>query len=121
MVRRAARHYAGRTMTHPPQLPPPSPFPTQLSHGGATAALVLGIVGLTLVPGLGIVAWILGAKALQEIDANPLAGYTNREHAKVGKILGIMGTVYFIGLILLVCCYFGVMILAFAATSSSTY
>ncbi|KRE37005.1 hypothetical protein ASG73_11880 [Janibacter sp. Soil728] len=104
-----------------PQLPPPSPFPAQISHGGATAALVIGIVGLTLVPGLGIVAWVLGVKALQEIDAQPQAGYTNREYAKVGKILGIVGTVYFVGLILFICCYVGAILLTFGATASSTY
>lgn len=106
-------------MTNPPQLPPPSPFQPQTSHGTATAALVLGIIGLTLVPGVGIVAWILGVKALDEIDANPQVVYANREHAKVGKILGIVGTVYFIGLILFICCYFA--FIAAVIGSASTY
>lgn len=105
-------------MTNPHQLPPPSPFPAQINHGGATAALVLGIIGLTLVPGVGIVAWVLGAKALEEIDANPQVTYANREHAKVGKILGIVGTVYFIGLILFICCYFAFIVAAIGSSST---
>ena len=109
----------GPTMTHPPQLPPPSPFPAQTTHGGATAALVLGIIGLTLVPGLGVVAWILGVKALEEMDANPRITYVNREYAKVGKILGIVGTVYVVGLVLIVCCYFA--FVAAVIGSASTY
>lgn len=94
-------------MTQPPQLPPPSPFPAQRNHGNATAAMVLGIIGLTLVPGVGIIAWVLGAKALEEIDAHPEAGWTNRDHAKVGKITGIVGTIYVVALVLFICCYLG--------------
>jgi hypothetical protein len=81
--------------------------------------MVLGIVGLTLVPGVGIVAWVLGAKALEEIDAHPEAGWTNRDHAKVGKITGIVGTVYFVGLVLFVCCYFGFLISMVGWSSTS--
>lgn len=106
-------------MTNPPQLPPPSPFPVQQSHGNATAALVLGILGLTMVPGLGIVAWILGSKALDEMDANPYAGWSNRDHAKVGKILGIVGTVYFALIVLFCVCYFGIVIIALGASAAA--
>lgn len=106
-------------MTQPPLLPPSSPFPVQRLHSNATAAMVLGIVGLTVVPGVGIIAWIMGVKALEEIDAHPEAGWTNREHAKVGKLTGIVGTVYFVGLILFICCYVGFIIAL--AGASSTY
>ncbi|WP_435198528.1 DUF4190 domain-containing protein [Janibacter sp. GS2] len=89
---------------------PPSPWAAPRNHANATAALVLGIVGLTMIPGLGIVAWILGAKALQEIDADPQAGWTNREHATIGRILGIVGTILFAAIILVIICYFAVII-----------
>ena len=67
--------------------------PMAPSHGLATAALVLGIIGILMVPGLGIVAWIMGHLAEKEIDAHPEMGWSNRDHAKIGKILGIIGTV----------------------------
>lgn len=105
-------------MTTPPQLPPPSPFPVQRNHGTATAALVLGILGLTAVPGLGIIAWVLGAKALAEIDADPQGGWSNRDHANIGKILGIVGTVFFVGLILFMICYFGFIIAVVSSSST---
>ena len=96
-------------MSNQPQPPfqPTGPWAVRRDHGGATAALVLGILGLSLVPGLGILAWVLGARALQEIDADPQAGWTNRDHANIGKILGIIGTLLFLGIVLVVVCYFG--------------
>lgn len=114
MSRRGARPYAGRTMSDPSpyrqQLPPPTPWAATRTHGGATAALVLGILGLSVVPGLGVVAWILGSRALREIDADPQGGWTNRDHANVGRILGIVGTVLLVGMILIMICYFGFVI-----------
>lgn len=98
-------------MTNQPQSQPPfppiGPWAVRRDHGGATAALVLGILGLSFLPGLGVVAWVVGAKALQEIDADPQAGWTNRDHANIGRILGIVGTVLFVGMVLVVVCYFG--------------
>lgn len=70
------------------------------SHGTATAALVCGILGLVAIPGLGIVAWILGHIALQEIDSAPPGTWSNREHANIGKLLGIVSLILF-GLIFL--------------------
>lgn len=75
----------------PPVHPlPPGPWPVQRNHGLATASLVLGIVGLVVVPGLGVVAWIMGNIALDEIDAAPPGVWANRDHASAGKILGIV-------------------------------
>jgi hypothetical protein len=62
--------------------------------------MVFGIIGLTgflcyvtflVAP----VAWILGAKAVKEIDANPGA-YSGRSEAMAGKVMGIVGTVLLI-------------------------
>lgn len=95
MVGLRAGTYGGQIMTSTPRLPPPTPpMPGVRHHGTATAALVLGVLGLTMVPGLGVVAWILGHMAEREIDATPEAGWTNREHARAGKILGIVGTIF---------------------------
>ena len=87
----------------PPQYPPPGygyPYPQvgqPPKHGQATAAMVFGIVSLAglvtcLLPILlAPVAWILGAKAVKEIDANPTA-YSGRSEASAGKIMGIIGS-----------------------------
>lgn len=83
-----------------PQPCAPAPWPVRPSHGTATAALVCGIIGLIAVPGLGIVAWILGHVALQEIDAAPPGTWSNRDHARIGKVLGIVSIIFY-GLIIL--------------------
>lgn len=68
-------------------------------HPSATTSLVLGIIGLVGVvfcAGLTLVlspaAWVVGAKAVREIDASP-GRYAGRDRAQTGKILGIIGTV----------------------------
>lgn len=65
----------------------------------STAALVLGILsivtcccyGILGLP-LGIIAVVLGNKALKLDDLNP-GEYTGRSNANTGKILGIIGIV----------------------------
>lgn len=59
----------------------------------ATVALVLGAIALcTGFLFLSPVAWWLGAKALDEIDAAP-GVYNNRGMAQAGQICGLIGTV----------------------------
>lgn len=114
--------YREGTMTTPmPQhAPPPSPWPMQRNHGGATAALICGIIGLVAVPGLGVVGWILGHMALKEIDASPQWGWANRDHATIGKILGIVGTVLYGAIFLLVILmYVGMFVLVIALEGSA--
>ena len=79
---------------------------------------MLGIVGLTVVPGLGILAWVLGASAMKEIDANPQA-WSNRDHATVGTILGMVGTAIFAVFFLLGLLYF-IGVIVFVATAPGT-
>ncbi len=94
----------GNAYPPPPQYPPPGygyPYPQAVpqapKHSQATTAMVFGIVSLAglvlcIVPILvAPVAWILGAKAVKEIDANP-AAYSGRSEANAGKIMGIVGT-----------------------------
>lgn len=64
------------------------------SHGSATTALVLGILGLVACPlVLSIPAWVIGRRAVREIDASGgrLGG---RGNAKAGYVLGVIGTVW---------------------------
>ena len=69
------------------------------NHPSATTALVLSIIGLAGVAfcgGLTLVlspfAWRMGAKAVEEIDANPGA-YGGRDQANAARIMGVIGTV----------------------------
>jgi len=69
----------------PYQPPPPD-------HPQTTTILILGICGLVLCQVLGPFAWWMGNKALREIDAsNGQVG--GRDTVKVGRILGIIGTI----------------------------
>lgn len=61
-------------------------------HPQGTTVLVLGIVGLVVCFIAGIVAVVMGNKALKEIDANPGA-YNNRQNVVIGRILGIISIV----------------------------
>ena len=74
--------------------PPPNP--------SANTSLVLGIVGLVgilLCGGLTLVlspvAWVVGAKAVREIDATP-GRYGGRDKAQGGKVLGIIGSIFLV-------------------------
>ena len=73
--------------------PPGAGFQTvgQRTPGKATAALVLGIVGIFLCPLVcSVLAIIFGVQARNEIDANPTA-LGGRGQAQAGFILGIVG------------------------------
>ncbi|MFL6061126.1 MAG: DUF4190 domain-containing protein [Marmoricola sp.] len=68
--------------------PPPAPTP-----GKATAALVMGIVGMLCCPLVfSVPAWIVGHGAVKEIDASNGA-LGGRSTANAGYITGIIGTV----------------------------
>lgn len=65
------------------------------THPNGTTILVLGIVGLVLCAPLGIVSWVMGNKALKEIDASGRT-YTNRGNIQAGKIIGIIAVVLWV-------------------------
>lgn len=62
--------------------------------------LVLGALGLLCFGVFSPIAWILGARALDEIDASG-GFYGGRQQARLGMFLGIIGTVLMIVLCLL--------------------
>jgi hypothetical protein len=83
--------------------PPPPPAPGYQEgaspmgpreHPQGTLILILGILSIVCIQILGPVAWIMGNRAIREIDANPTA-YTNRSTVNAGRICGIIGTVLF--------------------------
>ena len=106
------------------EIPPPDPYgqpyPQQgpyyqpPDHRQATTVLVLGILGLVLCQILSPVAWVMGNRVVQEIDASggQLGG---RGAANAGRICGIVGTVL-CGLGLL----FGVVVVIVAVAGVST-
>jgi hypothetical protein len=108
-----------------PYAPPPNPYPAPNEyaapqnpygapfqpayaggalpdHPSATTALVLGIVGLVgivLCGGITLVlspfAWLVGAKAVREIDGYP-GRYGGRDKAQSGKVMGMIGSVFLV-------------------------
>jgi len=112
---------------YPPQ-PPQYGYPQQgmppmqyaPDHPQATTALVLGIVGIVVCGGLlSPVAWWMGKKAVDEIDASQGA-VGGRGAAQAGFILGIIGTCFLaLGIL-----FFGGMLLVLtigAVTTTATY
>jgi Domain of unknown function (DUF4190) len=97
-----------------PQSPYGSPYQPAYAgglmpaHPSATTSMVLGIVGLVSIlacAGLLLVvspvAWVLGAKAVREIDASP-GRYGGRDRAAAGRIMGIIGSVLLVLGVLLI-------------------
>ena len=91
-------------------------------HPSATTAMVLGIgaLGGMFVCGIPIVlapfAWMVGGRAVKEIDANP-GRYSGRDQAQAGRIMGMIGTGL---LVLAVIGIVAVITLAIAASDSSS-
>jgi hypothetical protein len=71
--------------------------PMAPKHPSATTAMVLGIgaLGGMFVCGIPIVlapfAWMIGGRAVKEIDAHP-GRYSGRDQAQAGRIMGMIGT-----------------------------
>lgn len=97
---------AGSSSQGVPQYPGGGPQyygPREYPNG--TLILILGIVGLIVCGPVGIAAWIMGNKAIKEIDSSSQV-YSNRGVVQAGRILGIiatifliLGTIAFVGLI----------------------
>lgn len=66
-----------------------------VDHPKGTTILVLGILSVVCCSPLGIAAWIMGNKAMAEIDAQP-GRYSNRGVVQAGRICGIVGVVFLV-------------------------
>lgn len=88
----------------PPGPPPPGygmPGPPP-NHPQSTTILVLGICGLVVCGLLAPVAWIMGNKAIAEIDASGGA-IDGRGTVNAGRICGMIGTALMaLGVVLLI-------------------
>lgn len=93
--------YGGQPQQYPGAPSPQYSGQGMQKHPRATTALVLGIVSLVFgfLCGLGALlgpfAWVIGGKAVKEIDANP-GVWAGRSEANTGRILGIIATVLLI-------------------------
>lgn len=83
-------------------------------HPKATTALVLGILALVLCQILGPFAWVMGRKAVKEIDASGGA-LGGRGQATAGWICGLVATI-----ILLLSILFMVVVVVLAITTSES-
>ena len=80
------------------QQPPPPGYaayggPATRSHPQGTLILVFGIVGLITCLPLAIAAWIMGQRALKQIDGDTGVTYTNRGQVNAGRICGMIGVI----------------------------
>ena len=87
-----------------------------VDHPQGTTILVLGILSILCCGLLGPVAWIMGNKAIAEIDARPGA-YSNRGSVQAGRIIGIIATV----ILIITVVGYGLLFAIGAGSSSSSY
>lgn len=97
--------------------PPPGGYHPVPDHPQATTALVLGILGIVLCQVLGPIAWWMGKKARDEIDASGGA-LGGRGNAQAGYIMGIVGTVLLVISVLVL--LFVVVVVGFTTVSVGT-
>ena len=91
--------------------------PPQYEHPQGTTVLILGILGIVACQILAPFAWVIGNRALAEIDANPGA-YSNRGLVVAGRICGIVGSVL-LGLYLaFVLVYFFIIVVAIGSSAA---
>ncbi|MCP2276342.1 DUF4190 domain-containing protein [Nocardia amikacinitolerans] len=101
-----------------PQQPYGNPYGPPPDHPQSTTILVLGILGLVLCQLCAPFAWVMGKRALDEIDASGGA-LGGRGNVKAGYVCGIVGTLimlaYLVGIVAVI------IISIVAANSSSSY
>ena len=99
-------------------MPPPPPlgggygvYVPPREHPQGTTILVLGILSLVVCGLLGPFAWVMGSKALLEMDASP-GVWSNRGNVTAGRICGIISSCLLaVGIVL------AILFLAVATTS----
>ena len=84
------------------QYPPQFPYgPPVRDHPQATTILVLGILSLVVCGVLGPFAWVMGNRALREIDASQGA-LGGRSSVNAGRICGMIATILIVLAVVLV-------------------
>ena len=99
------------------QYPPAYGYdPYAIDHPQGTLILVFGILGVVTCMPLGIAAWVMGNKALKEIDAAP-GRYRNRSNVNAGRILGMVSVGIFSVIIAIYAVIFFALIVGSASSS----
>src|SRR4030043_388958 len=80
-------------------VPPPRPTGIVRNSGMAVASLVLGLVGLFVIPPSSILAIIFGAVAMNQTNKNP--NLKGKGMALAGLVLGIVAIVFWVILIVI--------------------
>ncbi|MET8872490.1 DUF4190 domain-containing protein [Nocardia sp. NPDC004604] len=111
-------------MNYPPPPPYGSPYGYPAygpqDHPQAITIMILGILGLLLCQFLGPVAWVMGKKALNEIDASGGA-IGGRSSVMAGYVCGIVSSILLILTILFIITMVILTVLGVLDSSSSTY
>lgn len=105
-------------MTYPPPGYPQQPYFRPPDHPQATTIIILGVLGLVLCQFLGPVAFVMGGKALKEID-NSGGAIGGRSTVQAGYICGIIGTVILVLTVLVLVAALVVALVAGSSTSST--
>ena len=103
----------------PPPYPPPGPYgpPSPygypppgygIEHPQGTTILVLGILSLVVCGLLGPFAWVMGGRALAEIDAAPPGYFRNRGNVVAGRICGMIASILLIVGVVILILVFGI-------------
>ncbi|MEU7142220.1 DUF4190 domain-containing protein [Nocardia sp. NPDC046473] len=112
-------------MSYPPQQPPYG-YPAYGAYGPppehpqATAILILGILGLVFCQIIGPVAWVMGRRALNEIDASGGA-LGGRSNVMVGYVCGIIASALIIVGILFFALFLVLGLVGVWSSTSTTY
>ncbi len=114
----AAGPYQGGYSSQPPigyPVAPPAYGYVGMEHPQGTLILILGIISIVFCQFTGPFAWVMGRKALREIDSSGTP-FSNRGQVQAGMICGIVGSVLLIlGLLYII---FMVVIVGVAATTT---
>ncbi|MFW6598744.1 hypothetical protein ACQBAU_14595 [Propionibacteriaceae bacterium Y2011] len=99
-----------------------SPYgvPMTTTHPQSTIILVLGILSIVGISVVGPVAWVMGNKAIKEIDQNP-AAYSDRGTVQAGRIMGIIGSVLLILGVAIMVIYFIFLFLIIGTAATTGY
>ncbi|MFI9506820.1 DUF4190 domain-containing protein [Nocardia sp. NPDC052566] len=106
-------NYPQQPYGYPAYGPPPD-------HPQATTVLILGILSLVVCGVLGPFAWVMGKRALDEIDASGGA-VGGRGNVQAGYICGIIGSVMLLLAIVSVVVFVILPLILVSAGAATTY